>query len=142
MTTPTAGGCLCGAVRYEARGEPLARTLCHCAMCRRACGGAAVAWVVFGADDLAFIAGAPAYYASSPGVSRGFCATCGTSLTYRSESRPHAIDITTVTLDEAARFGPTKEIWLAQRLSWEVPHPALEHFPGSSVASVSADTPV
>ena len=34
-----AGGCMCGAVRYEADGAPFHATLCHCVDCRRA-GGA------------------------------------------------------------------------------------------------------
>ena len=29
------GGCLCGAVRYQATGVPLVTGHCHCADCRR-----------------------------------------------------------------------------------------------------------
>lgn len=34
------GGCACGAVRYEVRGEPTVVGLCHCADCRRESGSA------------------------------------------------------------------------------------------------------
>ena len=36
---PITGGCLCGAVRYESRDPPSRGYICHCAMCRRNCGG-------------------------------------------------------------------------------------------------------
>ena len=38
--TEIAGGCLCGAIRYEINGEPFRTANCHCDDCRRATGSA------------------------------------------------------------------------------------------------------
>src|SRR5687767_12371984 len=41
------GGCLCGAVRYEAAGQPYNITHCHCTDCRRSSGAAFVTPLTF-----------------------------------------------------------------------------------------------
>ena len=126
------GGCLCGAVRYESREPPRVSTLCHCRSCRLGAGAPSVAWVVVPDAGFAFVRGEPGRYASSPGVERTFCATCGTSLTYRNEGRPE-VDITTASLDDPEAFPPTKEIFTAEHIGWEALDPDRPQFPGSSV---------
>jgi hypothetical protein len=133
MSNAVEGGCLCGAVRYRATGESLARALCHCRTCRRASGAPSVAWVVFRMADFAFIADRPASFGSSPGVVRTFCGKCGTPLTYQHESKSDTIDVTTVSLDAADDFPPTKEIWIEQKLAWERLNDDLKHYPRSSL---------
>lgn len=127
------GGCLCGAVRYRASGQPRAKALCHCRSCRLASGAPSVAWVVWPAERFAFVKEAPARFESSPGIERTFCGRCGTPLTYQRISRPATIDVTTVTLDAADEFAPTKEIWTGEKLAWERVNDAIEQFAGSSV---------
>ena len=51
---PTTGGCMCGAVRYEAVGEALDIGYCHCHSCRRHTGAPVVTFVVFEADNVHF----------------------------------------------------------------------------------------
>jgi hypothetical protein len=126
------GGCLCGAIRYRVTGESIVRTLCHCRSCRLASGAPSVAWVVFRRSDFAFITGTPTRFNSSPPVVRTFCGRCGTPLTYQHASRADTIDVTTVTLDAADRFAPTKEIWIEDKLAWERTNEALPQYPQSS----------
>ena len=96
--------------------------------CRRAAGGPSLAWAIFDEDKVEIVAGRLAVYASSPGVERGFCAACGTSLTYARANRPGLFDVTTASLDDPEAFPPTKEIWTEERLSWEAANPALPQY--------------
>jgi hypothetical protein len=131
------GGCLCGAIRYRVNGTCVSTSLCHCRSCRLVSGAPSVAWVVFRLGDFAFVKGQPARFRSSPPVARTFCGQCGTPLTYQRDSWPDTIDVTTVTLDHADEFAPTKEIWVAEKLPWETLNDDLPHFLGSSVSAAS-----
>jgi len=122
-----AGGCLCGAVRYRIEGPPLSCGVCHCATCRRAAGAPSVAWLTVEQGHFRLVAGALATYVSSPGVTRGFCARCGTSLTWRHDELAD-IDVTVASLDDPETVTPRSEWWLDHRLSWTPANPALEGF--------------
>ncbi len=119
------GGCLCGAVRYRVSGEPVAATLCHCRSCRRASGGVTVAWAVFDQAAFEWTKGEPREFSSSPGIYWRHCASCGSLVGYRRDSRPDHIDITTATLDDPDLFPPTVEIWVGDKIAWEALHPDL-----------------
>jgi len=129
------GGCLCGAVRYRITSAPTALVVCHCRSCRRAAGAPSLAWAIFRATDFAFIRGEPATFTSSPGVERGFCANCGTTLTYADADRPEVADVTTATFDNPDAFAPTKEIWLEEKIAWEAVDHARARYPRSSRTS-------
>ena len=66
---------------------------------------------------------------SSKPVQRGFCAKCGTQLTYAHESAPDVIEVTTASLDDPARLQPTQEIWLSEKLPWVAVNANLAHHP-------------
>jgi hypothetical protein len=74
---------------------------------------------------------------SSPEVVRTFCGKCGTPLTYQRTSKTDTIDVTTVTLDAADDFAPTKEIWIEHKLAWERLNDDLQHYPRSSAGGSS-----
>jgi hypothetical protein len=113
-----AGGCSCGAVRYEAEAAPFHRTLCHCVDCRRAAGAPAVAWFSVPVAALRYVRGAPAVRRSSAQVERSFCAACGTPLTYRNDATPDEVDVTTCSLDEPEAASPQDHTFASQRLAW------------------------
>ena len=112
------GGCQCGAIRYAIRGEPFDETLCHCTVCRRSSGAPAVAWFSVRKDALEFTSGAPAAHASSEHGTRGFCARCGSQLTFSSSHHPDEIDVTAATLDDPERVPPKDHTFTSSSLSW------------------------
>lgn len=77
-----AGGCQCGAVRFRVAGPVVDVSVCHCRMCQKATGGLFGAYVAVDNRFLEWTRGAPAHFASSSIAKRGFCAACGTPLTY------------------------------------------------------------
>ena len=120
MNTRYTGGCFCGAIRYSAHDLARAVCICHCASCRRATGAPMTGWATFAASKFQLTQGQLAQLASSPGVLRGHCARCGSSLTYTHESRPTEIDVTLATLDDPAALPPAAHIWMQDRLPWVI----------------------
>ena len=121
MSDPVySGRCLCGQVRFELAGEPAFACHCHCESCRRAAGAAFVTWVTFELDGLALTSGSIAEYRSSPGVRRGHCAACGTTITYAQDKRPEEIDIAVSTLDTTTGIEPEAHIWVEDKVPWLV----------------------
>jgi hypothetical protein len=125
------GGCSCGAVRYEARGDCSNSMVCHCRSCRRAAGAPVVPWVTFPRSGFRFTKGEPGEFRSSAPVVRTFCGACGTPLTYWHQRYGDAIDITTCSLDEPEKFAPTHHSWLNHDVSWVKFGDGLRAFPES-----------
>jgi hypothetical protein len=112
------GGCLCGAVRYEATGAPLWVVHCHCVECRRACGAAFATWAGYRATRVRFTTSTPKTFASSPDVIRRFCETCGTPLSYESTRFPGELHLMTGTFDAPNLLTPTGHVWTDEALPW------------------------
>jgi hypothetical protein len=101
-TPVLAGGCQCGAIRYCLYSQPIG-TICHCRMCQKAVGGPFAAFAALPRGDLAWTHGRPATFRSSSLAERGFCAVCGTPLTYDGVGSAN-IDITICSLDTPRLF--------------------------------------
>lgn len=117
-TATSSGSCLCGALRYTVTGPPATVCICHCTICRRSVGAAAVAWASFPRAAFA-LEGAASWYRSSAHARRGFCGACGTSLFFETEHHPGEIDVTVASLHEADRVVPRYHIWTPNKLAWE-----------------------
>ncbi len=108
------GGCLCGGVRYRVDGRLEDVGACHCSQCRRTTGHyfaattCAKSALTFESD------GTLAWYESSPGVGRGFCSRCGSSLFWHRETSDR-IDILAGGLDQPTGLRMVDHIFVADR---------------------------
>ncbi|MBM0206110.1 GFA family protein [Micromonospora sp. STR1s_5] len=121
------GGCLCGAVRYVAEGEPLNQRICHCRLCQRAIGAAFNARLLFAGKSVT-LRGWFKTFNSSPDLQRGFCGRCGTTVFSARESTK-VIGITAASLDEPERFRPTMHFWTSSKQPWVNLDDGLPHYP-------------
>jgi hypothetical protein len=112
------GGCLCGAVRFRAAGAPKWTLWCHCQSCRKHSGAPAAVFVAFDDRAVKMLQGEIKKFASSPGVQRGFCATCGSTLTCANDRWPGETHFHVGAFDEAVRLAPSGEIFAGERLPW------------------------
>ena len=126
------GGCHCRAVRYRVTGAPLSSIICHCQSCRRASAAPSVAWLTFAVAYFEVLSGELRSFRSSPGVTRKFCALCGSRITYENDRDTGSIDVTTASLDDPDCFPPAREVWLEHKITWEVTNKTLAQFPGGS----------
>ncbi len=122
------GGCLCGALRYAARGEPVDVAYCHCRICQRSSGAPALAWASFAEDAFAYTKGSPASYRSSAGAVREFCPKCGTQIAFR-EDGAGTVDFNVASLDQPAALSPQYHIWTGSRIPWFDTADALPRYP-------------
>lgn len=120
-TLPVTGGCMCGAVRYEAEGVPLGVAHCHCEDCRSHTGAPVVTYAAFRVDQVRFTMGNRKIYDSSPGVGRAFCGRCGTPLSWEGFSTVFNADIIEFhisTLDIPDDFVPDRHWFHDERIAW------------------------
>lgn len=118
MTDVTTGRCLCGNLQFELRGRRLWVAHCHCQSCRRNTGSAVATFVGYNKDQLTYTRGERKFYQSSPGVQRGFCADCGTPMTYEADRCPDEVHLYVSTIDNPGAFQPQVHVFLGERIPW------------------------
>ena len=115
------GGCQCGALRYEADGEPLGSGHCYCADCRRASGSGFIPFMMFPAESLRVTGEARQWRSPSfrgTEAVRNRCAACG-SLVFGGElGKDDSHTIYAGTLDDPRLFVPRIAIFTHDRPDW------------------------
>ena len=127
------GGCLCGAVRYEARGEPTYMGYCFCADCRKASGSGFIPFMGFPASAVTFKGETLQY--RSPAASgrtsvRNSCPVCAGLVFGGEVGISESFTIYAGSLDDARLFKPTMAIFTRDRADWALMPPGLKTFEG------------
>ncbi len=113
------GGCLCGAVRYTIHSAPDWSAHCHCRSCQRATGAAFTTSAGMKKENFEDTKGRLPVCNTSPGVERGFCGRCGTSLTYVAEEGwPGQVSVLAPTLDNPGIASPGAHVYVEHQLPW------------------------
>ena len=79
-----------------------------------------VPWATFLKRNFAVVEGVMELIDSSPGVTRGHCRKCGTSIAYQHVARPAEIDLTLSSLGDPVDLKPTAHIWVEDKIPWLV----------------------
>lgn len=130
-----AGGCLCGAVRYESSADPVDAGYCHCRMCQLVSGSTVLPWASFAVARFSYQQGEPKIYRSSAQGQREFCGDCGSQIAFRATDRRDFVEVNTGTLDDQERVMPRYHIWCDSRVAWFRIDDDLPRYPKSAPES-------
>lgn len=125
------GGCLCGALRYEAEGEPIYAGHCYCEDCRKASGSGFIPFMGFAASAVRFT-GEPRRFTTKGfnggNAVRNFCPTCGGLVFGGIVGQDASHTIYAGSLDDPSAFRPAMVIFNARRPAWAALPPDVTVF--------------
>ena len=133
------GGCMCGAVRYEADAEPAMVAVCHCATCQKNTGSAFSLNVGVPEDAVTITGDSHATYEDHSGASghpfyRSFCARCGSPISGRGNAYAGLVFLKGGTLDDPSWLKPDAHIWCGEKQPWVVIEDGAAQMPGGPPA--------
>ncbi len=131
MTKKLNGACLCGAVSYDAAGEPMIVGHCCCVDCRKTSGtghGTHVAMM----ESAVRISGAVSAYArpadSGAMVTRYFCPTCGSPVYSTNGAMPGMVFLRASSLEDPDAVTPQMVVYKSRAPKWNLTDPSLPTF--------------
>jgi hypothetical protein len=119
------GGCQCGAIRFRVEGALDHASICHCRMCQKAFGSFYAPLATVTEGTLRWTRGEPKRFQSSSHAKRGFCADCGTPLTYEADD---GVALAIGAFDDPASVAPTKQWGIENKLPYADALPELPAF--------------
>ena len=126
------GGCLCGAVRYKASGDPLFMANCHCDDCRKSSAAGHMSLMGFTQDNLNLTGDLTNYEMkadSGATVTHHFCPKCGSQVYNNTTNAPQNVALVAATLDNPEAFSPQAVVFASKAAPWDPPAAGVPHFP-------------
>jgi len=122
VSLPIAGGCQCGALRFEIVAAPLMIYACHCANCQRIAGSAFGLAATVTEDASRFTAGEPQIvgWRSDAGNERygTFCGSCGCRIAHGQRPSNGILSVRAGTFDDRSWIAPAAHIWTRSAQPW------------------------
>jgi hypothetical protein len=122
---PLAGGCSCGAIRYEIASFPLLLYTCNCTDCQTATGSAFALNMPVLARDFHILQGEPkGWHHTSPrgvAVISRFCGECGGRLYGERATRAEIVNVRAGTLDDTSWMVPLAHFYMRSAQPWVQP---------------------
>lgn len=132
MSKTYAGGCACGAIRYEIAAEPIFSNDCQCRDCQQTSGTGHGSYLSFpGRKDVKLEGNAATWkmVADNGNVkTRAFCPTCGAPVYMTFSDAPDVFTIHAASLDDASRYHPQAVTYTVRGHAWDHLDPALPKF--------------
>src|SRR6202163_2085550 len=125
MDRSSTGRCMCGQVRYSVRGALRDIICCHCQQCRRSSGHFVAATACRKVNFRLLAQDTLKWYSVKPGLRRGFCGACGSSLFFE-DVNGERMSIAAGTLDAPLGLRIAAHIYAAEagdsyRIETDVP---------------------
>ncbi|MGI9510177.1 MAG: GFA family protein [Geminicoccaceae bacterium] len=124
MAREGTGGCACGTIRYEFKGDPREIIACHCMYCQTRSGSAFGMSMFLGKDALRITKGKLKIFRNTRDSGRAvlvaICPECGTQIYGEPEWRPDTIVVKPGTLDDTSWLVPDTHIWTSRKQPWIV----------------------
>lgn len=117
-----AGGCLCGAVRYQISGTPVVVARCHCEECQKVSGAGHTVGAMFAEEALHLTGGLGEFqYRSSAGneVAKSFCPRCGSPMFGRNTGMKGYVTVPLGTMDDSSSLRSDVAIFTRNRKPWD-----------------------
>ena len=131
MSEVYAGGCACGAIRYEISGEPLLENHCQCRDCQRKSGTGHGSYLTFPRAGVALQGKATHWdlMGDSGNVkTRAFCPVCGSPVYMTFAAGPDVFTVHAASLDDPGLFKPQVVTYGVRGHAWDHIDPALPKF--------------
>jgi hypothetical protein len=132
MPDTRTASCNCGAIRIEARGQPVRVGLCHCTTCLKESGAPFTANAIWRAVDVTVHGDTSSW--TDVTDARHFCPSCGSALFGISDATGE-IELRLGAFDTAPTdLVPTYELWVGRREKWLQVLTSAEQLPGNRTA--------
>lgn len=132
-TNRIAGGCQCGAVRYEVRGSPVSLYVCHCRECQKQSASAFGISVIVKRSDFRVTQGELKVWSratdSGGTLACSFCPVCGSRVWHEGGGATDTISVKGGSLDEPPDLRSAVQIWTARKLPGVVIPATAKQFP-------------